>query len=56
MTDDKVDIPEENDNEVGGEDNGEEKLYVVDNPSLDLEVGCEAPDVFKFLSILTTSR
>ena len=33
----KVDIPEENENEVGAEET-EEQVYVVENPSLDLEV------------------
>jgi len=38
----QVDIPEENENEVGGEDGGEEQVYVVDNPSLDLEATSNA--------------
>ena len=33
----QVDLPEENDNEAGLEET-EEQSYVVDNPSLDLEV------------------
>ena len=39
--DNKVDIPEENENEVGGEEN-EEQVYVVENPSLDLEATSNA--------------
>ena len=34
----EVDMPEENENEVVGEEN-EEQSYTVENPSLDLEVG-----------------
>jgi len=37
----QVDIPEENENEVGGEEN-EEQVYVVENPSLDLEATSNA--------------
>ena len=34
----QVDMPEENENDVGGAaEEGEEQNYVVDNPSLDLE-------------------
>ena len=33
----QVDMGEENENDVGGEEN-EEELFTVDNPSLDLEV------------------
>ena len=33
----KVDMQEENENEAGGED--AEEIFMVDNPSLDLEVG-----------------
>eukprot|EP00092_Neocalanus_flemingeri_P037506 GFUD01040840.1.p1 GENE.GFUD01040840.1~~GFUD01040840.1.p1 ORF type:complete len:494 (+),score=177.25 GFUD01040840.1:237-1718(+) len=38
----QVDIPEENENEVGGEEGNEEQVYVVDNPSLDLEATSNA--------------
>jgi len=37
----QVDIPEENENEVGGEES-EEQVYVVENPSLDLEATANA--------------
>jgi len=37
----QVDIPEENENEVGGEET-EEQVYVVENPSLDLEATANA--------------
>jgi hypothetical protein len=40
MNNSSIDIPEENENEVGGEEN-EEQSYIVENPSLDLEVGDE---------------
>ena len=39
-------MPEENENEVGGDEN-EEQSYIVENPSLDLEVGDSLEWVFK---------
>jgi len=39
----QVDLPEENDNEAGGEET-EEQSYTVDNPSLDLEATSNAYD------------
>ena len=46
----KVDIPEENENEVGAEET-EEQVYVVENPSLDLEVVLVFIEVFLHLII-----
>ena len=40
----KVDISEENENEVGN-DEAEEEMFTVDNPSLDLEVISHIRDI-----------